>query len=203
MDRRFFLRDQTRPLHDRLDSQIGAFNVVADYLAYLRGMARFRISVEAWLDGVAAPDAVWRPRRIGSLIRSDLVDVGLPTPDAEPFSVPGDTPSHVLGALYVVEGAALGGQVLARRAVTLGFTASFGARHLSDAEQGIASWRGFLAALDRCETFEPRSALIAANAMFEAATQMFAPPISAPHCRMPGKNVFDDPERLEHRPVVG
>jgi heme oxygenase len=200
-DRRFHLRDHTRALHDRLDNQIGAFAGASDYAAYLQGMARFRMSAEAWMNDASLPDTTWRPRRIADLLQSDLIDLGLAAPEAETINALRDTPSHVLGALYVIEGAVLGGQVLAVRARALGFDASFGARHLADAEQGLASWRGYLDALDRCETYDPDAALAAANAMFAAAVTMFAPDDSG-DVAAPGENGLDHAEHVEHRPVL-
>lgn len=194
-DRRFFLREHTRASHDELDSRIGAFHSAEDYVAYLRGIARFRLSAEAWMDGVAVPHPTWRPRRLADLLRSDLADLSLPAPAVGSLSVVGQTPSHVLGALYVIEGAVLGGQVLALRARALGFDAGFGARHLADAEKGLSSWRGYLTALDGVEPYDQQAALSAANAMFAAAATMFADAASTPDRGVAGEDVGD---RVHH-----
>lgn len=58
-------------------------------------------------------------------------------------------PGSALGVLYVLEGSTLGGALLARRAVRLGFTPVHGARFLNIYGRARSRmWRGFLSTLE-------------------------------------------------------
>lgn len=110
--------------------------------------------------------------RVGWL-RADLDRLGLagelpPDPWQPP---PMDNAERLVGALYVVEGSTLGGQVIARRiAASLGLTAQHGARFFNGwGEQTNARWSAFWRFADTlCEPAGHGAAAVAAVAFFDA-----------------------------------
>lgn len=157
------LFSQTRDLHTRLDRQIGIPGDAAAYGAFLSGSHAFRTAVEPQLAAVGG----WRMRPLAGLIASDLADLGLPVPPA-PDAVALTTPAARAAACYVLEGSALGGRLIARRATALGFGADHGARHLAAQTQGRGRWRDFLAWLEAGD-FCVSQAAAAARAVFVVA----------------------------------
>ena len=117
------LRDATTAQHRAVEALLPAsWSALGreGYRAYLARLAGFHLPVETsvfaahdW-DALGLPQAAARPR--ASLLRADLaalgVDAGsLPYLTALPAL---QAPGRALGALYVLEGSTLGGQVLAR-----------------------------------------------------------------------------------------
>ncbi|MDB6453226.1 biliverdin-producing heme oxygenase [Falsirhodobacter sp. 20TX0035] len=161
------MRDATAEAHAALDAAVGGFGDRESYAAYLRANLRFRATVEPALKGVAF--SPWRPRLLLDDLRRDMTDLGLPLPDPTP--APSLSGSALIGRLYVLEGAALGSQILRKRAQTLGFDATFGARHLSGT---VANWTAFLSVLDMAEPFDADQAVVGATLTFDLARDAFA-----------------------------
>ena len=117
-------------------------------------------------------DAAWRAKAVGHLIEADLADLGIPVPpvEASDLALDGD---GLLGVLYVLEGSSLGSRLLYRRAEALGFSASYGARHLAHAS-GPESWRDFLGVLETQHELDLDEATAASLATFRAAEAAFA-----------------------------
>lgn len=140
------LRSATAADHAMVDERFGGFALgdAADYRAFLEAHGRALPAVEAMLaSGVeTADDAVawpaWRPRT--PLIAADLAALGAAMPLPLRFEVASDAARW--GALYVIEGSRLGGQLLARSVPDGLPQAYLAARHLP------GEWRGLLAALD-------------------------------------------------------
>jgi heme oxygenase len=86
-------------------------------------------------------------------LAEDLVALGAPLPDSAPAEVlPAlDSPGHAIGCWYVVEGSALGGQVISRRVQSrLGVTRDTGGRYFAgNGAATAARWRDVCGALDR------------------------------------------------------
>jgi heme oxygenase len=116
------LRAETRPAHDRLEAELDVLAqcrtdaAYASLLALLHGV---HSRLEPALDAVA-PAVLddWPDRRKLHLLDQDLRQLGV-----DPASVPAtaqlpslSSPARTLGVLYVVEGATLGGAVIARAA---------------------------------------------------------------------------------------
>ncbi|PIP00164.1 Heme oxygenase-like protein [uncultured Pleomorphomonas sp.] len=152
------LHAATHPTHDLLDKAIMGHRPFADrerYGLFLRTQHGFHRDIDALYDdaGLAGllPDLRGR-RRLG-LIERDLADLGVepPAPDGDPAFLPGaavDLPT-ALGWLYVAEGSNLGAAFLLKEAAKLGFSESFGARHLAGAPEGRGlHWRTFTTAFD-------------------------------------------------------
>jgi heme oxygenase len=58
------------------------------------------------------------------------------------------TKGSMLGCLYVLEGSALGAQIIIRRLSEIGLGAHFGARHLASQIASPHAWQSFLAVLE-------------------------------------------------------
>jgi len=159
--RRDRLRRATGALHEGLEARLeaaGSFGSTDGYARYLGAVAPLYAALEGTLDAAGAgrllPD--WPRRRKAGLIRADLRALGAAGTDV-PDLCPGSgaslpQPWHagaVLAALYVLEGATLGGAVLARRMVCLGVTRERGAAFLDPygPDRG-GMWRCFLHALE-------------------------------------------------------
>ncbi|MCK8782952.1 biliverdin-producing heme oxygenase [Roseomonas sp. NAR14] len=150
--RRDRLRHGTAELHAALDAALtgaGYFDDAMGYRRYLLAVLPLQQGLEAALDlaGAAALLPDWPARRRAPLGRSALARLGdAPVPPAV-LPVPAGR-GAVLAGLYVLEGATLGGAVLARRLREVGvpppalrFLDPHGARR-------GAMWRGFLARLE-------------------------------------------------------
>ncbi|QUS35144.1 biliverdin-producing heme oxygenase [Falsirhodobacter algicola] len=154
-------------VHHALDMAVGSFDSLDSYHTYLRANHRFRAMIDPALAGVEVDG--WRPRTLLPALNADMADLGLPLPEVRP--APPLTGSALLGCLYVTEGAALGGQILCRRAATLGLTTDHGARHLAG---DASSWTAFLARLEAAEGYDADAAAEGAILTFEWAQAAFA-----------------------------
>lgn len=133
------LRLATAADHQAVDDRYGGFRLddAADYRAFLQAHARALPAVEAVLRG--DPDLpAWRPRT--GLLAGDLSAIGGAMPRSLRFDAP--TSAARWGALYVIEGSRLGGQLLARN-VPAGLPSTYlSARHLP------GEWRTLLATIE-------------------------------------------------------
>lgn len=155
------LRRRTRDCHDavegcvRVSERLCEADRYAELLAYF---ARTLRPVEAWLAAHAVAVAVDGATPMGgvAMLEADLRAVGrgdLLSRDAASetsFDPGGQSAADVFGVLYVVEGSALGGQMIARSAGdALGVTAARGASFFARGGQdGMAGWRAFKADLN-------------------------------------------------------
>jgi heme oxygenase (biliverdin-IX-beta and delta-forming) len=149
--RRAHLKDASASLHGQLDQRVSELlESRAGYCEYLQRMHQARQVAEALLDDSDAETIYpgWHQRRIAGALQCDLTDLGQPVIRVDAARIrPRLSPAGVLGALYVLEGSALGAKFIARRVQELGFTAGFGARHL-DILAGGGSFARFLALLE-------------------------------------------------------
>ena len=147
------LKTETAAAHDRLDSQLDLLDGGDRYAGALARFWGIYAGAEPRLDRwhTAAGLADWPQRRKLPALRSDLLALGMTPADIDalpvrPFAEP--DVSAGFGWLYVLEGATLGGAVIARRlrkdkAVPLG-ALSF---HTLYGRELGPRWRGFHAAL--------------------------------------------------------
>lgn len=119
------LREQTAAAHQRLDTHPAMAGLtsaglpLAQYQRLLRAFASVYARLEPALD--AAADCLGSPlgyadrHKLPALVR-DLAAFDLPMPQSlePPLQLPLDTLPAYAGALYVVEGSTLGGQLIAR-----------------------------------------------------------------------------------------
>jgi heme oxygenase len=171
--RRWQLRERTATAHQELDALVGEFDSDASYRRYLTGTAAFRLGVEPWLASAVLPaNDTYHPSEIGPELREDLAELGLSVPAPVPLAVD-RSPSATLGVLYVLEGSALGAQLLVKRAAALGFDGMHGARHLVRQTHSLQGWRGYLKLLDEAEPFDMDACIAAATATFDTALKAF------------------------------
>jgi heme oxygenase len=177
------LREHTRLLHDRVEnavdlpSRCGSLESYRELLSRLLG---FYAPLEAQLSpfdwGLAGLN--FEARRKAALLRADLASLGLATISIDSLASCRKLPrpaslAGAIGCLYVLEGATLGGQVIARQVSrSLGVGPSTGGRFFyAHGEETGSLWRAFGAAAGSyCGEAEDRiaAAVAAAVATFEA-----------------------------------
>ncbi len=102
-----------------------------------------------------------------------MADIGIGRTPAIGVALQPRSISEALGVAYVLEGSRLGAKLLFRRAISLGFGAEHGARHLSVQSRGADCWKSYIAALEAAEPFDPDAAVAAASATFGLALDAF------------------------------
>jgi heme oxygenase len=173
---RALLRAATAAAHARLDA--GMAHGLAndrDYRSYLRGMHAF---VAGTVPAVRAHAAGWEWRLPDwqDLLARDLQHVD---PGARPLAVEAAaTPCSdaALGALYVIEGSALGARLLLRDARRLGHTQTRGGAFLHEhgADAGAGRWAAFLRLLeDVGRNVDRRATCAGAEDTFQLAERCF------------------------------
>lgn len=171
------LREATLASHAALDAAVGSFGSLREYSRYLSAMAAFRAPVEATLaaSGDIAPSGMTLPPTLSPALSADMADLGVPpaTTGSASLAPLVKSPSGVAGALYVLEGSAVGARILVRRAAALGLDATHGARHLVAQASDRARWPRFLLALERVPAFDLDAAISAATAVFASASSAF------------------------------
>ncbi|SDX90217.1 biliverdin-producing heme oxygenase [Hymenobacter psychrophilus] len=154
------LRQETRPYHDALEAQpfnqalrTGALTA-AGTRHFLQKLYGFVVPFEAQLQAHEAEfGAEWELAR---RYRAQLLRQDLPNADQLPHAPnlpPLDTRARLLGALYVLEGSTLGGQVIARQLAAADITTRtyFAGR---GAQTGPL-WKSFTALLEAEVAAEP------------------------------------------------
>jgi heme oxygenase len=188
------LRDTTRDVHRRVEAAVGLMDASVDRPRYAAVLQRFRsvyAPLEERVDAVAAVDRRasevlreldWNVRRKGGLLDADLEALD------EPRRLAGDDPVRdgafdatvhdapsLIGALYVTEGATLGGAVIAPHLrATLGesvpcaFFTSYG-------DEVAPRWAQFrrIARATLCAPGEVERATTAAQKVFEEFAEAF------------------------------
>nr|WP_111300912.1 biliverdin-producing heme oxygenase [Paracoccus saliphilus] len=172
--RRQILRTGTDVLHRRLDDQLGDLTRVQDYIRYLAGTFAFRCALEpALTTALADAGQAWRILPLSAALRADMRDIGHPLPVLP--AVPDLTQrAGLAGALYVVEGSALGARLIASRAAALGFGTDHAARHLAQQTADKSRWRSFLTWLEEAP-FDPHISVQTAQAVFHMAIEAHGP----------------------------
>ncbi|BBR55560.1 MULTISPECIES: biliverdin-producing heme oxygenase [Pseudomonas] len=119
------------------------------------------------------PDLAQRCR--AEQARLDLADLDTDVPAPLPGALQGPSLGQALGWIFVSEGSKLGAAFLIKRAVALGLSDSFGARHLGEPAGGRAEgWKQFTRILDNLELSaeEDAAAERGAVAAFERFTEL-------------------------------
>lgn len=174
------LKEATAADHRAVEDELPLLRpdvTLSDYRHYLTGMWSLHAPVERalGLPGLRAvlPDVDQR-RRL-PLLERDLGALGLSRhdlaslPAAAPLSPPRRVP-EILGALYVLEGSTLGGQILRRHlAETLGGAIAGALGYLSAYPHVGAMWKKFREAVDLYGAEHPEDR----NEMIAAAQHLF------------------------------
>lgn len=165
------LRERTRAEHDRIELALDWEARAGDRAAYADWLARLRAFYAVWEPALAtaiADPALTDPRRKLSLLDQDLAALGSGAAAAAPApAYPFSTRAEALGAFYVLEGATLGGQVIAAHVRRqLGHAAAF---HGSYGKATAAMWRDVGTALETMvDPADLAPAIAAANRTFAA-----------------------------------
>ncbi len=172
------LRAETAGAHAALEAAFGFERVLHDrahvgrLLVALHG---FFAELEPALDSALGPVLMAGRHRLPDLA-SDLLALDLqPEPASGPARrdmLPGrDGRDTMLGALYVTEGARLGGRVIGRAASAEAWYPETGLRFWRDDPTTGERWRSFLAALDTASS--PDAVVRGANGTFDALRAAF------------------------------
>lgn len=187
------LRAATAEPHARTESMIPLLDPALGLEGYAAILLRFRVVYTVLEDALAQVDG-WpagfevEPRRWSPRLERDLGwldERGALRPQSfdfvamAPMTTPVPTLPSALGVLYVLEGAALGGQLVARRlGPRLGVTGEGGACFFTSAgEHTGRRWREFGAMVDRWGAEHPREwgdVVAAARTTFDAIAAPFA-----------------------------
>jgi len=183
-----YLRDGTRQAHARTEALAPLLCLMspsltrAEYGAALTGLYRFQAGLHACLPA--------RLRLLGvnfvldraplAALRNDLAWLGLRTPARGGPGLALGGGEAALGAVYVLEGSALGGRVIGRHVASV---LGVGAGQGGDFFCGVAAdaarerWRDFCAMLANIPQRAAPLVLSGALAAFAALESVFAPPV--------------------------
>jgi heme oxygenase len=163
------LRQETNPFHDAVEQN--PFNqaltagtlTAAETAQFLAKMYGFLQPYEAQLRAHAdefGPEWQLEQRYRAPLILEDLPRLGhLGVPALCPALPPLDTRAQLLGAMYVMEGSTLGGQVIARQLDKTGIAAH--AFFTGRAERTGPLWKAFCQLLSETADGEPPAVIVA------------------------------------------
>jgi heme oxygenase len=174
------LKQATRSAHHRIELALPFFDAGltrARYIRVLQALYGFYAPVERLCELAVGPSEApleLRTRRKIPLLDADLAVLGQPRRDLAALPscrlLPTVTlASQALGVLYVLEGATLGGQIIARRLhELLGIDALGGAAFFASyGDRTREMWRRFAAQVERAPGFDLAAALGAAVQTFE------------------------------------
>ena len=151
------LNQITNEPHTKLDALVKAhapFETQANFARFVVAQYLFQSELVALYNdaelAAIVPDLPARCR--AEAAKADLADLDteVPAPVAGAVKNPGK--AAALGWLFVSEGSKLGAAFLIKRAVGLGLSETFGARHLGEPAGGRAEgWKNFVKTLDSLE----------------------------------------------------
>ena len=151
------LNQITNEPHQKLDALVKAhkpFDDVASFARFVVAQYLFQSELKALYTDPAlkqiVPDLPERCR--AEQAKADLADLNTEVPAPVPGAVNSPSKAEALGWIFVSEGSKLGAAFLIKRAVGLGLSDSFGARHLGEPAGGRAEgWKSFIRTLDGLE----------------------------------------------------
>ncbi|WP_460121577.1 biliverdin-producing heme oxygenase [Pseudomonas sp. S2_C03] len=151
------LNQITHEPHSKLDALVKAhapFETQANFARFVVAQYLFQSELVALYndaDLVAiVPDLPARCR--AEAAKADLADLDTEVPAPVAGAVNNPSKAQALGWLFVSEGSKLGAAFLIKRAVGLGLSETFGARHLGEPAGGRAQgWKTFVKTLDELE----------------------------------------------------
>ena len=181
------LNQLTHAPHEKLDALVKShapFETRESFSRFLQAQYLFQAELQALYNDarlvaiIADLPARCRVRQA----RMDLADLGVEVPGAVAGALYQASVAEALGWIFVSEGSKLGAAFLIKRAVALGLSETFGARHLGEPAGGRAEgWKAFIRILDGLDFNAEQEAQVelAAVAAFERFTvllqQAYAP----------------------------
>ena len=148
------LNQITHEPHSKLDALVKAhapFETPANFARFVVAQYLFQSELvslynDAELTAIV-PDLPARCR--AEAAKADLADLDTEVPAPVAGAVKNPTKAEALGWIFVSEGSKLGAAFLIKRAVGLGLSETFGARHLGEPAGGRAEgWKSFVKTLD-------------------------------------------------------
>ena len=151
------LNQITNEPHQKLDALVKAhkpFDDVASFARFVVAQYLFQSELKALYTDPAlkqiVPDLPERCR--AEQAKADLADLNTEVPAPVAGAVNSPSKAEALGWIFVSEGSKLGAAFLIKRAVGLGLSDTFGARHLGEPAGGRAEgWKSFIRTLDGLE----------------------------------------------------
>ncbi|HYE63747.1 MAG TPA: biliverdin-producing heme oxygenase [Phycisphaerales bacterium] len=138
------LREETRAHHTAAESAAGLPAARAELIRQLRAFRAFYAAWEPWAVTAAPAGVAWSGAWRVEALDADLAALDAPVPrETTPAPTFSDNPA-VIGSLYVVEGSALGGQVIAAHLERVLGVKGGGATFFRGAgAQTMPRWRAF------------------------------------------------------------
>ncbi len=151
------LNQITHEPHSKLDALVKAhapFETQANFARFVVAQYLFQSELVALYNDAnlvaIVPDLPARCR--AEAAKADLADLDTEVPAPVAGAVNNPSKAQALGWLFVSEGSKLGAAFLIKRAVGLGLSETFGARHLGEPAGGRAQgWKTFVKTLDELE----------------------------------------------------
>ncbi|MBY8970249.1 biliverdin-producing heme oxygenase [Pseudomonas sp. P867] len=151
------LNQITNEPHTKLDALVKAhapFETQANFARFVVAQYLFQSELVALYNDAALntiiPDLAARCR--AEAAKLDLADLDTDVPAPVAGAVKNPSQAEALGWLFVSEGSKLGAAFLIKRALGLGLSETFGARHLGEPAGGRAEgWKSFTRTLDSLE----------------------------------------------------
>ncbi|WCM52578.1 biliverdin-producing heme oxygenase [Pseudomonas sp. WJP1] len=151
------LNQVTNEPHSKLDALVKAhapFETQANFARFVVAQYLFQSELVALYNDAEltaiVPDLPARCR--ADAAKADLADLDTEVPAPVAGALQNPTKAQALGWLFVSEGSKLGAAFLIKRAVGLGLSETFGARHLGEPAGGRAQgWKTFVKTLDELE----------------------------------------------------
>jgi heme oxygenase len=151
------LNQITHEPHSKLDALVKAhapFETQANFARFVVAQYLFQSELVALYNDAEltaiVPDLPARCR--AEAAKADLADLDTEVPAPVAGAVHNPSKAEALGWLFVSEGSKLGAAFLIKRAVGLGLSETFGARHLGEPEGGRAQgWKTFVKTLDELQ----------------------------------------------------
>ena len=151
------LNQVTNEPHTKLDALVKAhapFETQANFARFVVAQYLFQSELVSLYNDAEliaiVPDLSARCR--AEAAKADLADLDTEVPAPVAGAVNNPSKAEALGWLFVSEGSKLGAAFLIKRAVGLGLSETFGARHLGEPAGGRAQgWKSFVKTLDELE----------------------------------------------------
>jgi heme oxygenase (biliverdin-IX-beta and delta-forming) len=151
------LNQITNEPHSKLDALVKAhapFETQANFTRFVVAQYLFQSELVSLYNDAEliaiVPDLPERCR--AEAAKADLADLETDVPAPVAGAVKNPSKAQALGWIFVSEGSKLGAAFLIKRAVGLGLSETFGARHLGEPAGGRAEgWKGFVKTLDGLE----------------------------------------------------